>query len=176
MSAAAELFERLVAAEVIPMPFELGEFRRRADAYRGRAVRLIEQPAEFWADESGCGGGLYAMTFPAGEVDIMIIRADGERMWREHCIGHEYGHLLLNHDPRGQITVEQVERLFGSLFTDPAAIRDMLVSHQRADLSVEVERQAEEFAELLAFAPRTDAAAASTRNRYGFTPGRGRTD
>jgi hypothetical protein len=164
------LYERLVAENIVPRPWSMEEFRRRADEFRGRSVHLVSQPAEFWDDDAGfCG--LYAMTFAAGDVDIMIIRSDGSSEWRDQCIGHEYGHLLLNHVPRGMISDAQIRRLFGDdLFTDPASVRDLLRAHTRADMSIPIEREAEMFAELLAFTP--DYADSDrihdTRMRYGF--------
>jgi hypothetical protein len=86
-------------------------------------------------------------------------------------VGHEYGHLLLNHNPRGMISDAQIRRLFGEdLFTDPASVRDLLRIHTRADLSIPIERQAERFAELLAFTPGyTDSGVShDARVRYGF--------
>lgn len=167
---ARTLYKRLVAENIVPQPWSMDEFRRRADEFRGRRVHLVNQPAEFWdADAGFCG--LYAMTFAAGDIDIMIIRSDGSPEWRDQCIGHEYGHLLLNHDPRGVISDEQILRLFGDdLFTDPASVRDLLRIHTRADLSIPIERQAELFAELLAFTPdRADSGLSyDTRMRYGF--------
>lgn len=170
------LYRRLVAEGVVPRPWNMDEFRRRADRFRGRTVHLIHQPAEFWVDDVGCCG-LYAMTIATADLDIMIIRDDGPPVWREQCIGHEYGHLLLNHTPRGMISDAQIRRLFGDdLFTDPTVVRDLL-THTRADLSVEIEREAELFAEMLAFTP--DHAAddrTGLRMRYGFaaTPRRRR--
>jgi hypothetical protein len=167
---ARKLYERLVAENIVPRPWSMDEFRRRADEFRGRSVHLVNQPAEFWVDDVGfCG--LYAMTFAAGDVDIMLIRSDGSPQWRDQCIGHEYGHLLLNHDPRGMISDAQIRRLFGDdLFTDPASVRDLLRTHTRADISIPIEREAEMFAEMLAFTPdyADSGRIHDTRMRYGF--------
>jgi hypothetical protein len=169
-ASARAVYERLVVENIVPRPWSMDEFRRRADGFRGRRVHLVIQPAEFWGDRAGfCG--LFAMTFAAGDVDVMIVRSDGSPEWRDQCIGHEYGHLLLNHDPRGMISDAQIRRLFGDdLFTDPASVRDLLRTHTRADMSIPIEREAELFAELLAFTP--DYADSDRihdiRMRYGF--------
>lgn len=164
------LYRRLLAEGVVPQPFDIDEFRRRADAWRGRASTLIHQPADFWTDDVGCAG-VYAVTVSAGDTDLIIIRSDGTPEWRAQCIGHEYGHLLLGHNPRGAITTAQVRRLFGDdLFTDPEYIRDLLTGYTRADLSIPIEREAELFAELLAFTPDSPTDPLDhTRMRYGFT-------
>ncbi|MBF6060448.1 hypothetical protein IU500_06595 [Nocardia terpenica] len=50
----------------------------------------------------------------------------------------------------------QIRRVFGDdLFTAPAVVRDLL-THTRASLSVEIEREAELFAEMLAVTPDYD--------------------
>jgi len=170
---ARRLYRRLVAADVVPRPWNMDEFCRRADEWRGRTTHLVEQPPEFWDGDVGCGG-LYAMTFSTNTSDIMIIRSDGPPEWRDQCRGHEYGHLLLNHHPRGLISDAQIRRLFGDdLFTDPAYVRDLLRTHTRADLSIPIEREAEMFAELLAFTPAAPSTADThhVRMRYGFASG-----
>ncbi|MBF6328471.1 hypothetical protein [Nocardia transvalensis] len=169
---ARKLYRQLVREDVIPQPWDLDEFRRRVDEYRGRRVQIIGQPADFWVDDAGCAG-VYAMTFAVGDTDIMIVRDDGPAEWTAQCIGHEYAHLLLNHDPRGVISVEEISRLFGDdLFTDPEHIRSLLGAHKRADLSIPIEREAEAFAELLAFSPAYSPGDRRTlaRMRYGLTP------
>ncbi|MCM6778567.1 hypothetical protein NDR87_34300 [Nocardia sp. CDC159] len=113
------------------------------------------------------------MTFAVGDTDIMIVRDDGTAEWTDQCIGHEYAHLLLDHEPRGVISAEGFARLFGDdLFTDPEHIRGLLGAHTRADLSIPIEREAEAFAELLAFSPTYAPGDRSTlaRMRYGLTP------
>ena len=76
---------------LLPVPWDIDTFVRRLAKNRGR--RIVVVPWQFPAGESS---GLW---IPTKKADYIFYAEDATPSRREQIIGHELGHVLLDHTP-----------------------------------------------------------------------------
>jgi hypothetical protein len=139
--AARRMIRRLEQCGVVPEPWNLGEFISRLADWRGRPIRVIGKPGEYWAtgDDGDYLSGLYV---PHPQVDIILHRTDGGPATSEHIVLHEVGHMIYDHICAPDIHPDALD--------DTAAPRDVLQSScARSRLCTPEERRVEAFAVLM---------------------------
>jgi hypothetical protein len=121
--------------ELIPVPWDLDLLVRRVAQRRGRPIRLVA--AEFPADRDVSG-----LWIDLPEADYICYSRGSSPSVREQTIGHELGHLLMNHHrPDGADVAEAVKDLLSSDIS-PRLIERFLARTSYGDAA---EAAAEEF-------------------------------
>jgi hypothetical protein len=128
----------LAAVEAqMPIPWNLAVFVERLAAARGRGIELI--PWDF-AHGGDAPTGLW---LPTARADYLFFDAAASPARREQIIGHELGHMLLDHAPRlAGAPPDFLQGLAPSL--SPALAQRFLVM-ARTGYATEEEAVAEEF-------------------------------
>jgi hypothetical protein len=164
---------RIVNQLELPDPFDAAQLCADLGRRRGREIRLT--PASL---PPGHPCGLWVST---DEADYLFYEVNTTPLHQEHIIGHELGHLLLDHEGVPAMPEESRRLLFTDL--DPAMINTFF---GRTHYSREEEQKAEWFASLLlarvrrtpspAWSVAPDAAELANRLELGLYhrgPGRG---
>jgi hypothetical protein len=95
---------------LLPVPWDIDRFVVRLAAHRQRAIELVAWT--FPADEDSASG----VWIPSAKADYIFYDAAASPARREQIIGHELGHILLDHTPRlADAPGELVEALAPSL-------------------------------------------------------------
>jgi hypothetical protein len=120
--------------DLIPVPWDLEVLVERIAAQRGRPIRLLG--GEFPAGEVS---GLW---LPVHDADLIYYDRNASPAVREQTVGHELGHLLMDHslDDRGSGTA--IEGQLGMVEISPALIERFLA---RTAYGTAIEAAAEEF-------------------------------
>ena len=79
---------------LMPIPWDLDEFVRRLASARGRPITLVP-----WHFPVG-GDAPSGLWLPTAKADYLFHDASASPARREQIIGHELGHMLLEHTPR----------------------------------------------------------------------------
>lgn len=146
MADIAVRFQELIQEVPIPYPWDPAEFVRAVSEYRGREIILRQIDAAALAG-TGCGTGS-GLWIARENDDLILFGADTE--WHaDHVVLHEIGHMLLGHGDEvsgDQVGLDDVplQTLMPSLSLD--SIKSVL---GRTDYSLDRERDAETFADLV---------------------------
>lgn len=144
---AQRLYQQLKTEGAIPSPWSMTEFIAACEEIAGQRIVLSPQPLDFW-QSSEPGECMTGMLLSLPGQHLILYRENAPGRYQDHQIAHELAHLLFEHDGAGNISDRQIEALFGDLFTNTAAVRNIL-THNRIGLSTAQERQAEALADLL---------------------------
>lgn len=129
---------------LLPVPWSIDVFVERLATSRGRAIVLV--PWDFPASEQEPSG----LWIPTRKADYVFYAKSASPSRREQIIGHELGHLLLDHVPDlGDAPAELVSAIAPSL--SPELARRFLA---RTGYDEPQEAQAEDFGTRLARAGR----------------------
>lgn len=127
---------RTMVTEVgMPRPWSIDGFLDRLEAWRGREIDLCGLP---W--ERGRSTGLWQRR---ADHDVIAYPTNTTGAHQDHIIGHELGHMLLEHSGQCVLSTGEAQQLAPSLA--PAALGHLL---NHAGVAVE-EDVAERFATLL---------------------------
>ena len=119
--------------ELIPVPWDLELLVGRIAEQRGRPIRLL--PTEFPV------GDVSGLWMPVEGADLICYDREASPAVREQTIGHELGHLLMNHleDRR---TGPSVADQLAAVEVSPSLIERFLA---RTAYETDIEAAAEEF-------------------------------
>ena len=93
---------------LLPVPWDIDQFVARLSDARGRRIVLVA-----WPSGPGQPSGLW---IPTRNADYVFYPEDATPARREQIIGHELGHLLLDHVPvLGAASDELIQSLAPSL-------------------------------------------------------------
>lgn len=120
---------------LIPVPWNLELLVRRVAEHRGRPIRLIAAEFPAGSDVSGLWIGLR-------ETDYICYARSASPAVREQTIGHELGHLLMNHQLSDGTSPAAVMDLLSSEAISPQLIQRFLARTSYGDAA---EAAAEEF-------------------------------
>ncbi|MDP7707416.1 ImmA/IrrE family metallo-endopeptidase [Mycobacterium sp. TY815] len=130
----------------IPVPWDRNAFIENVAQLRGRPIRLVAADTAAFAD-GPCG--LWVMY---DDEDVILHEAGTSDYHIDQIVGHEIGHMLLEHDKgvRGGAGADYAELCSTYLSDlDPSFVKAML---GRTDYGSEQEREAELFASALVMA------------------------
>jgi hypothetical protein len=120
--------------DLIPVPWDLQLLVGRIADRRGRPIRLL--PTEFPAvDVSG-------LWLPTRDADLIYYDRSASPAVMEQTVGHELGHLLMNHDLEARGSGTAVAGQLAAVEIDPALIERFLA---RTAYGTANEAAAEEF-------------------------------
>ena len=120
--------------ELIPVPWDLQLLVERIAEQRGRPIRLLA--TEFPA------GDVSGLWLPTDDADLICYDRDASPAIREQTIGHELGHLLMNHQLEDRSAGPAVARQLAAVAISPALIERFLA---RTAYESAIEATAEEF-------------------------------
>ncbi len=120
--------------ELIPVPWDLELLVGRIAAQRGRPIQLLAE--EFPA------GDVSGLWLPTDHADLICYDRDASPSVREQTIGHELGHLLMNHQLNDRNTGTTVGNQLAAVAISPALIERFLA---RTAYGTAIEAAAEEF-------------------------------
>ena len=100
--------------ELIPVPWDLQLLVERIAEQRGRPIRLLA--TEF------PGGDVSGLWLPTDDADLICYDRDASPAVREQTIGHELGHLLMNHQLEDRSAGPAVARQLAAVAISPALI------------------------------------------------------
>jgi hypothetical protein len=120
--------------ELVPVPWDLELLVCRIAEQRGRAIRLL--PTEFPA------GDVSGLWLPIAGADLICYEREASPAVREQTIGHELGHLLMNHQLEDRSAGPVVADQLAAVEISPALIERFLA---RTAYETVIEAAAEEF-------------------------------
>ena len=121
--------------DLIPEPWSMELLVQRIEALRGRPIRLVA--ADFPATSVVSG-----LWIGARDVDFICFNRTASPAVREQTIGHELGHLLMNHQLTDGSSAAAVTQLLSAESVSPALIQRFLARSSYGDAA---EAAAEEF-------------------------------
>ncbi len=121
----------LLAVLAVPVPFDVAAFCQSVAAQRGRALRLVPEPAAVMGETVG-------LLLVLADQDEIHYVADTSTYHQQAIVLHEVGHLLADHDGQHPFPVSL---LAGDW--DPAVVQRLRGRHRYDD---DEEREAEGFA------------------------------
>ena len=120
--------------ELIPVPWDLELLVGRIATRRNRPIRLL--PTEFPA------GDVSGLWMPTAEADLICYDREASPAVREQTIGHELGHLLMNHHLEDRSGGPAIADQLATVEVNPALIERFLA---RTGYDTATEAAAEEF-------------------------------
>ena len=120
--------------ELIPVPWDLELLVGRIAEQRGRPIRLLA--TEFPV------GDVSGLWMPVEGADLICYDREASPAVREQTIGHELGHLLMDHQLEDRRTGPSVADQLAAVEVSPALIERFLA---RTAYEADIEAAAEEF-------------------------------
>ena len=120
--------------ELIPVPWDLELLVGRIAEQRGRPIRLLA--TEFPV------GDVPGLWMPVAAADLICYDREASPAVREQTIGHELGHLLMDHQLEDRRTGPSVADQLAAVEVSPALIERFLA---RTAYETDIEAAAEEF-------------------------------
>lgn len=134
------LCEERLESLPLPSPFTLEAMRQVVSADRGKPLHMGPIPDKARAP------GLFGASLALPDFDLVAYDPAASPLHRDAIVLHEFGHLLLDHEPRIELTIE-IFAQFGGL-VGPSAVTIMF-GFGRGLYDDEQEQEAETFGNMI---------------------------